>query len=980
VQKYSKISTYLAVGFGLVIAFTVLIGIIGILQIYKLSTVTANLYNHPFTVSNAAKNVKISIVAMRRSMKDINLSTTDGELNTAIDNMNKLESDVYKNFDIIQTRFLGERADVDAAKHAFDEWNDLRKEVLDSFKKGQRDVLETSKEKRTFYITESELKVNKMIVFSENKAKEFFEHAVEERDRALIILGVFLLAVLILGTFISIFISRKIAIPLTESVLWIRKIEKGNFKERPVNIDKRVREILDLTSSIQSLSVILEKNERINQEQNWLKDGLMQLDKRLLNITQKSVIKISDESLEVLCRYTNASIGALYIFKENEQYLELTGGYALMTKDTIKKYALGEGIVGQVGKDKKSILLRDIKENPLSIHSSLSEQSISTCIYTFPLTYEDKIAGVVQIGTHLCFDDLIIEFFDTATDSLSSYIRASMQQEQIKRLLKETQEKNEELQSQSEELQVQAEELETQSEALQESYFALEEKQKLLKQATLEANQANQYKSEFLANMSHEIRTPMNAVLGFSELLSKAISDKKQKSYLDAIQVAGKTLLSLINDVLDLSKIEAGQLEMHYAPTSIHDVFDELQQIFTFKAEEKNIEFITDVAKILPENLMLDEIRFKQILLNLIGNALKFTDDGFVKLSVMCDDVRYDRLNLRIFIEDTGIGIPEDQQSVIFESFRQQAGQNNKKYQGTGLGLTITKRLVEKMQGSISVKSIVGKGSVFEVFLSDVEICNPEIKKVKKINQATFDTESIDFERATLLVVDDIESNRNLIKENFMRTQVQVIEAENGQIGVQRAKEFKPNVILMDIKMPVMDGYQAAEQLKISPDTRHIPIIVLTASATLEEKEKIKNTTYFSGVLVKPLDSQELFKELLHHLKFTKKSKPVREKGEPIPALTLEELIKLPELIDVLENRMLLESQEIAAMMEMDEVEDFAKRVIELGRAYHVTLLGNYGESLIELTDSFEIEDIEKELKRFPRILKKIKTLGEKHD
>jgi len=980
-QRYLKIRTYLIIGFGIVIIFTLLVGIIGITQINNLSHLTVKMYDHPFTVSNAVKNVKTNVIAMHRSMKDIALAKNETELNLAIDSANKFQDEVHKNFDIIHAKFLGDQSDILTTERAFHEWNDIRKELIVLVKKGQKDeAWEITREKSTKHIKSLEEKINIMVEFSQNTAKNFLQNAEDEKNDALTTMLMLLSIALLLGIAISIMIARSVAMPLMSVVSWIKDIEKGLFKREPKRIDKKVKEIKELIKTINSMSTILKENEKHNQEQNWLKDGVMKLNKKFSNINQKTLSAISNESLDVLCRHINASVGALYIVCDDKKSLKLTGTYALTPKESAKKYVLGEGIVGQVGYNKKAILLNDIQENQFVIESSVSENILPLNIYTFPLIYENKMKGVVQLGSHNHFDTIVLEFLNTVADDLSAYICAVMQQEQIGVLLKETQKKNEELQMQSEEMQVQAEELETQSEALHESYITLEENQKKLKKATQEANQANQYKSEFLANMSHEIRTPMNAVLGFSDLLSKSITDKKHKSYLDAIKVAGNTLLSLINDVLDLSKIEAGQMELQYDSVSIQDIFEELQQIFTFKADEKSIEFIMDITENLPDNLMLDEVRFRQIMLNLIGNAIKFTEDGYVKLSVICGEIDHSRVDLKIFVEDTGIGIPEDQQEVIFESFRQQAGQNNKQYGGTGLGLTITKRLVEKMHGSISVKSIVDKGSVFEVFLPSVRIASEKSEKIRKINQMIFDAESIEFEMATLLIVDDIESNRNLVKENFSHTHISILEADNGEKGLEFAQKHKPDVILMDIKMPVIDGHQAAQQIKAHPETKDIPIIVLTASSTLAEQEKIKNADYFDDVLIKPIDINDLFEKLSHYLKYTKKTKLAKETLETKVSLTAEEVARLPELIKVLEHEILLESREIVAMMEIDEIENFAKKVVELGKFYNVTLLTNYGENLVELTESFEIEDIEKMLKKFHKILKKIKILAEKQD
>ncbi|OQY55859.1 MAG: hypothetical protein DRR08_13505 [Candidatus Parabeggiatoa sp. nov. 2] len=490
-----------------------------------------------------------------------------------------------------------------------------------------------------------------------------------------------------------------------------------------------------------------------------------------------------------------------------------------------------------------------------------------------------------------------------------------------------------------------------------------------LKQATESAESANRAKSEFLANMSHEIRTPMNAVIGFSELLSTRITDQKQKGYLDSIQTAGKSLLTLINDILDLSKIEAGHLEIQYEAVDPCLIFNELKQIFALKIAEKNLEFIVDIDNALPPALLLDETRLRQVLLNLIGNAIKFTEKGYLKLSAqkIYKVADHSKVDFIISVADTGIGIPEDQQALIFESFRQQDGQSTRKYGGTGLGLAITKRLVEMMNGQISVKSTVAQGSVFEITLRDIEVASIESVDTQ---DKSFDFKNISFEKARVLVVDDIDSNRELIKEYLSQVNLDIVEAENGQMALLFAEEYHPALILMDIRMPVMDGYEATQALKANPNTFNIPVIALTASITLGEQIK---TYGFNGYLSKPVNTHALFNELSHYLKH-KLVDPVSHTDAEVNTLkTTSEIAKLPELIETLEEIMPL-WEKINGLMEIEAISDFGNKVIALGTEYNALSLSHYGENLRRFAQEFDITNIEEALTEFHDMVKQLRS------
>jgi PAS domain S-box-containing protein len=500
----------------------------------------------------------------------------------------------------------------------------------------------------------------------------------------------------------------------------------------------------------------------------------------------------------------------------------------------------------------------------------------------------------------------------------------------------------------------------------------LKQTEQALKQAKEEAESANRAKSEFLANMSHEIRTPMNAVIGFSELLFSQVTDKKQHSYLNAIQAAGKSLLTLINDILDLSKIEAGRLEIQYEVVNPYTIFNELKQIFALKIAEKKLEFIVDIDKNLPLVLVVDEIRLRQVLLNLIGNAIKFTETGYIKLSTQtiykADDPH--KIDFIIAVADTGIGIPDNQQEIIFESFRQQDGQSTRKYGGTGLGLAITKRLVEMMNGYISVMSQVDVGSVFEITLWDVDVSIT--KGQVETKKTPFDLKSIYFEKAHVLVVDDVESNRSLIKECLSQAGLEVVEAEDGQKCLLIANEIHPDIILMDIRMPVMDGYEATKQLKNKATTKRIPVIALSADVKVGENSSLK-TYEFDGYLSKPVNMHDLFDMLSHYLKrrpgVITETMPV----EPLKNISHDNIARLPELLNTLEKSIMPTWAEINGAMEMDAIEDFAGQLLKLGEDYRAQGLINYADNLHHFCQNFDVTNLGETLKTFPEIVKHLK-------
>lgn len=495
-----------------------------------------------------------------------------------------------------------------------------------------------------------------------------------------------------------------------------------------------------------------------------------------------------------------------------------------------------------------------------------------------------------------------------------------------------------------------------------------------LKRKQTEPVQEENLQTEFLAQMSHEIRTPMNTVLGFTDILIAQVTDEQQRKYLAAIRSATKSLLTLINDILDLSKIESGKLNIVYEPVNPRMIFTEMESIFSEQMREKDIAFKSEIDPLLPDVLLLDEIRLRQILFNLISNAIKYTEEGFVRLRVKLKAKEATlpgrNIDMLIEVQDTGPGIAAGDQKNIFKAFYRKEGGRSRKIMGTGLGLHISKMLARLMNGDIFLQSEPGKGSTFTLLLKDVKPIKTEIKK-PEFQELTL--RNVRFENATVLIVDDIGHNRFLIKEFLKNTELNTFEAANGEEALEKAEKYRPELILMDIRMPEMDGMEATRIIRKNASQKNVKIIALTASVMEEEIRKISNAG-FDEFLKKPVKLPDLIRALIrfipHEIIESEHSTGKTEHEDNKKTLSKK---AANQLANELEDNLMGRWEKVNKSGLVDEINKFGKEVLKVANKYESIRVASYAKEMIESSDSFDAGNMKKILKRFPELIKQLR-------
>ncbi|MBO9707299.1 MAG: response regulator [Caulobacter sp.] len=642
--------------------------------------------------------------------------------------------------------------------------------------------------------------------------------------------------------------------------------------------------------------VLIRRAARIRARQAWLQSGQMGLAAAMMG--DKSVEDLADSILTFLADYLGFQAAAL--FKSERGHFERMATLGMAPDaQTPLRFNLKEGLLGKTAAEGRSTIVRDLPDGYMTIGSALGQDKPKHLVLV-PTHADERVNAVIEMGFLHPVQDDALELLDQASPAIGIALRSARYRSELRNALEETQRQAEELQVQSEELRVSNEELEEQGRALKESQTRLEQQQVELEQTnsqleeqalTLETQrdelersgaaialkareleQASQYKSDFLANMSHELRTPLNSLL----ILSKLLSDNpggnltaEQVRFAQTIESSGNDLLTLINDILDLSKIEAGHVEVRPEAVPLQRLTRDLRQLFEPVARERGLDFEIQIAEGCPAVIETDRQRLEQVLKNLLSNAFKFTQTGGVRLKIAL----YGHDDIAFAVTDTGIGIAREQQESIFEAFRQADGTISRKYGGTGLGLSISRELSRLLGGKIGLESVPGQGSTFTVTVpqaydaarvaprelsmaepSAAAPASPAQRPAPLPRAVDDDRDNLAGARRVLLVIEDDDTFASIVRDLSREMGFQCLVAGTAEEALKLARQFKPSAVVLDVGLPDESGLMVLDRLKRDDATRHIPIHVISAT----DHSQTALSLGAIGYRVKPVKREEL--------------------------------------------------------------------------------------------------------------------------
>lgn len=766
-----------------------------------------------------------------------------------------------------------------------------------------------------------------MMMMSEVAHERAFASVIEFRKRLVLLIGFTFILVII----IAVFVSRRLVRPIRTINQWVNRVASGDYVEGMEFSGHN--EISELSRSFSQMTEKLRTISNENAQRNWLQDGMAGLNNSVRG--EQEMAELCRNVVMYIARYLDMHSGAMYVLDDRKK-LQLMGTYAWrQRKQHANRFEIGEGLVGQVALEKQSIELVNVPEDYLEIESGMGGAKPAQ-IMIIPLIYENELKGVFEFARLHPMTEEQRLFLDHSVENIAIAINSAQYRTRVNQLLEQTtlqsdamKEQQEELRTVNEELEKRArileeseEELKAQSEELQKSNTELEEKseQLMLQKEEIERKnldielssrkvaekaeeleQASRYKSEFLANMSHELRTPLNSLLLLSQMLAENDEGNLTEDQVESAQViynGGKELLGLINDILDLSKVEAGKMSVNLEQTDIEDLGKGIRTLFNPLADSRSLEFTVTIEPGTSRVIFTDSQRLMQIIKNFLSNAFKFTEKGGVYVRVFHESRQgkfAEDTWVGFAIRDSGIGIPREKQASIFESFQQADGSTSRKYGGTGLGLAISREMAELLGGFIEIESEEGKGTIFTLFLPDNPVCSLGPERVlaencfsevskgvqgssssetesaplahssvdlsseapldtsQEIEADVEDTEEASLSDRCLLLIEDDSHFTDILGQIAKRHHFKYCIAKTGSEGLEMARKYKPSAIILDLGLPDMDGQQVLEALKQEESTRAVPVHIISG----RDPDSVSRHGAV-GYLVKPVSMSDL--------------------------------------------------------------------------------------------------------------------------
>ncbi|MDE5419027.1 response regulator [Labilibaculum sp. DW002] len=838
----------LFLGFLLLTLFTISVGLIALWNSNQNLSTIEDIFDHPYTVSNAVQEIETNIIAIHRSMKDVPLAQNEKELNLAIDAVAECEKNVNQLFKIVSKEFLGDLNDVSEAWDSFKSWKPIRLEVIDLAKKGERNqAAQITKGKGALHILEINKKIKIMKDFADQKARSFRSSALKQ--------GQFIFRTILIILIISILLSVYIAFKITQSIR--RPIHKMNAVSEAIQQgDLNIQNETSANDELNSLAEGINNMTHSLKSRMTVQNGISSISNSLIGETNTE--KFAYQLLESILEVTDSNNAIFYILNEDRKCYECIASIGA-SKNTLQNFSLTNppGEFGISIRKKKMQIIDGLQNHPgFQFTTSIGEYAPME-ILSLPILDGNEVKAIISLSNLEKYTAESIDILSLSTLSINIAFENLISARKTKSLADSLIVTNQTLEAQSEELKEQTNELQEQSHEMQNQATELNEQNRILEAKKIEVEEANRLKSEFLSNMSHELRTPLNSIMALSRTLIMQAKDKlneEENSYLEIVERNGTNLLQLINDILDLSKIEAGKMDVYPRQIQLKPILKLLQENIQPLAIQKGIELEINCNNTFP-GFDSDEVRLSQILTNLIGNAVKFTEKGKVIVSAFHDEEK-----ITIEVQDSGIGISKKNLETIFDEFRQIDGSSSRQYEGTGLGLAIVNKLINILGGKISVTSEINKGSCFTITIPIVwhleKEASPFLLYSVPYSENTKNTynpsgPSVQLnpdnqnnhtstlckprENTRILMIEDNETAIIQMKQVLELEGYTIDIANGGKEALEFVNHTIPDGIILDLMMPEIDGFEVLERIRSKENTANIPVVILTAKDLTRE-------------------------------------------------------------------------------------------------------------------------------------------------